>query len=286
MPRSLLSYTDPPARFDVTLGRRPGGAQELVLTAATPPEHAPTPSLPLPPATFRAFADVPPTAEGVRTFAQQFGWLTAPQAYHQIAGYPDRRHGEPVAVWEREIHRLRRWVAVWEAWRAGDLEALATAWAVVTVELPDGPDVDVTEDPDGTSVCLVKWKLTGGLGQPRDETLLAETPALLAVGITGELPQVLGPGAGLSVALAESRGGVVLAPRAASLLGAIWLQFTHALANGLTVRPCHTCGTWFEVGPGARPKNRLYCSPKCKLRWFREQRGGARGDAPPGRLGV
>lgn len=286
MPRSLLSYTAPPARFDVTLGAGATGARELVLTAATPPEHAPTPSLPLPPATFRAFADVPPTAEGVRTFAQQFGWLTVPQAYHQIAGYPDRRHGEPVAVWEREIHRLRRWVAVWEAWRAGDLEALATALAVATVELSGDLDFGVTEDPAGTKVRLVTWKLTGGIGQPRDETFIAQIPAMLAVGITHELTQVLSPAAGLTVALTESHGGVVLAPRAASLLGAIWLQFTHALANGLTVRPCHTCGTWFEVGPGARPKNRLYCSPKCKLRWFREQRGGARGDAPPGRLGV
>ena len=99
-------------------------------------------------------------------------------------------------------------------------------------------------------------------------------PAILAAGISSEMSRVAR--SGLRVALAQSDGGFVLAPRSKSLLGSIWLQFAQALADALTVRRCQTCGTWIEIGLGARPKNRRYCSPKCKLRWFR-----GRGRRPP-----
>lgn len=273
MTRSLLNYASPPVRFDVTQGRGSNGKPHLVLVAAAPaPEDAPW--LPLPSATFRALADVPFTAEGVRTFAQQFGWLTAPEPYTQIVGYPGTLEGEPLSTWQNEIGRIRRWVAVWEAWRSEDLGALATAIDVALTEFSGNTDVMVSEDPNETDAWLTAWKSRKGVGKKPPKSLGSDAPAILAVGISGELEQVLAlPHSSVRLAVTEFNGGFALAPRSLSLLGAVWLQFAQALADGLTVRRCQSCGKWIEIGPGALPKNRLYCSPRCKLRWFREHQG-------------
>ncbi len=218
---------------------------------------------PLPGAEFRKFADVAPTAEGVRQFASRLGWLTAPQAYDSIEGYPDIRLAEPVATWADAIARVRRWVEVWEAWRAQDLDAMARATARA-MEITDLTDVTVTDDPAGWDARLAAWRGT----VPPADLRLSDAPGLLAMGISDELRR---RGGAISPVLREGPDGdeFVLDTRSHSLLAAIWVQFAHALAHNHTVRPCAVCGAWMEVGQGHYSKNRMFCSNRCKVQAYR-----------------
>jgi len=259
MPRRATLPTE--TRFDVTLGHRAGQPPELLVVAIQGqlmPHHQPVPG-----ATFRTFADVAPTAEGIRQFASRLGWLTAPQTYDAIEGYPDIRLGEPVAMWADAIAHVRRWVEVWEAWRAQDLGAMARA-AVQAMGHLEVPDAEVTDDPADWDARLTAWRGT----VPPSDLRLSDAPGLLAMGISDKLRRLDGV---ISSALREGPDGdgFVLEPRSRSLLAAIWVQFAHALVHNHTVRPCALCSVWMEVGPGHYSKNRLFCSNRCKVEAYR-----------------
>lgn len=266
MPRHAIPPTGP--RFDVTLGHRAGQLPDLVVVATH--GRVEPPPQPLPGATFRTFADVAPTAEGIRQFASQWGWLTAPQAYDSIEGYPDIRLGEPVATWADAIARVRLWVAVWEAWRAQDLDAMTRA-AVQALARLDVGDVTVTDDPADWDARLTAWGRHDTV--PRSDLRLADAAGLLAMGITEELRR-LGATVGPVLREGPDGDGFVLEPRGHSLLAALWVQFAHALAHHHTVRPCVICGAWIEIGPGRHSKNRLLCSNRCKVQAYRQGRLG------------
>lgn len=257
MPRIATPSTE--IRFDVTLGHRSGQLPELAVVATRERDAI---QLPLPGATFRTFADLRPTAEAIRGFATKFGWLTAPQSYDRLEGYPDAYVAEPVAVWEEAITRVGRWVAVWEAWHGQDLDAMARA-AARAMEITDVMDVAVTDDPQHWDAWLDARRRRA---EATPEGLqLSDGAALLAMGVTSELDRLCAP-TRLILREGPDGDGFALETRALSLLGSIWLQFARALEHGRTVRPCDVCSAWMEIGQGGYSKNRQFCSNRCKLR--------------------
>lgn len=44
------------------------------------------------------------------------------------------------------------------------------------------------------------------------------------------------------------------------LLGAIWIQLAHTLADGIKLGACLHCGQWFEAGQGGRRLDAKFCS--------------------------
>src|SRR5262249_22046787 len=59
-----------------------------------------------------------------------------------------------------------------------------------------------------------------------------------------------------------------------NLLGAIYLQFAHAIQGGRQSRRCQQCNTWFELARGRT--DRSYCSNACRTRTHRERQQRAR----------
>jgi hypothetical protein len=74
---------------------------------------------------------------------------------------------------------------------------------------------------------------------------------------------------GVAVEFIKNTSLDVLGIRATSLIGALWLQFVMAVAEGRSFRACEVCGKSFELRPEINRKSRYYCSDACRVKAFR-----------------
>lgn len=58
-----------------------------------------------------------------------------------------------------------------------------------------------------------------------------------------------------------------------SLKDAMWFQFARFVSDGMQIRNCAQCPTWFAFGSGTgRRKSALYCSDKCRKAAYEKHR--------------
>ena len=226
----------------------------------------------------RILADTEPTEVGVLAFADQFGLLGAGDAMIQVQATPAGAlvgTGETLAVWQRQIGRLRMVIELWEAAVAGDVERLAQhiLWA------PDASwvayDTHAASPPESGPRPLgwgreTIWRLQ--IDGPAGEALKVGDlvrPAFMWVGqkVNEVLKEEVSPQ--LRWNADRTALSLQLVPR--SLAGALWLQLASAIERGVLFRRCAECGTWFEVSPGVGRANKQFHSAACRTRAYRRR---------------
>src|SRR5262249_40435778 len=81
---------------------------------------------------FLAFAETPPTEEGILEFANKFGALgrasrfaDGPEPPHDEQGRPTRPVGEPFELWRQQISDLQQAAELWRMCQESDVAGLA-----------------------------------------------------------------------------------------------------------------------------------------------------------------
>jgi len=233
------------------------------------------------PGLFRIFADLDPAPDAILSFADAYGHLTtdhstaregsddaSAQVRIELSGgeEPIIAEGEPLSFWLSEMDAIRHAVAIWDAVRARNAEALAQCirWRDdgVYYECASAKAEPISTYADHPE--FLRWFRKGDLVEPAILWLLGRlnarlerrTPALFqwSPERPGELHLVYIPG---------------------SLIEAMWLEFAFAVDESKDYRKCPQCGTWFEIAPDKARANRLFCSSACKSRNYRERKARA-----------
>lgn len=217
----------------------------------------------------RTFAELDSRDPGaVLAFADERGWLASELVPLPAELWPAgadsvpvggfwRGAGEPIAAWQREAEAMRDALALLDAitggaralrglldW-SGERVAYFAGRRLVAYLGPHDPAWEKVSrrDPIGTARLLARELVNEGLTGP-----LADA----------RLPGRSEPRVRAEVELASE----ALAPVAANLAGALWLQAAELLTGELAHRRCESCGRWFEV----RRRHAVFCPerPSCR----------------------
>ncbi|MFC1628424.1 hypothetical protein ACFL3H_04865 [Gemmatimonadota bacterium] len=235
-------------------------------------------------ALFRTFADTKVTREGILEFADKYGSLggdvrrivlrvsKTSTSKRDRQSRPDK--AEPFSVWIQEIAAMKRAVELWDMLRESEEDELSRyiVWDGED-ELPyydSHPDSIDSETPrEGNMAHRItlhgktrrrNWQYfqTGDLIQPAWNQLSKE----INRGIEDRvLPALLWDSS-------YSRMILMLEPN--SLIGAMWLQFAHAVSGEQEYRRCLTCDKWIAIN--SQQSRMKYCSGKCRQKSYRNRR--------------
>jgi hypothetical protein len=240
------------------------------------------------PGLFRNFARVPPKdRDAILAFANQYGNLGVVQALYELAPNEPGRllgiWGEKHQEWAQHIDQMQRAVAIWDKVQAGDVAGLSRFirwrraggtgyWAYDSH--PDLPRIEVvppkaSPPPPGRHSQLIES--VEGLFKPDD----VFTPARFLVQrwVNAHLKDRASP----HLLYQLEYGTQVLQIVPHNLLGAMWLQFAHAIAGNKKHRSCKECGKWIEISSedDGRSARRMFCSDSCKFRDYRRRKDRA-----------
>jgi hypothetical protein len=237
------------------------------------------------PALFRTFADLEPTQEAVRRFADQYGMLGEPVAEvialplvggdpaapvgvrFDIADGIERQlaEGERLDSWAAQIQTMVELVTLWDAVTRGTSSlAERIVWYEDRVEYRYGRGWSLI------AATLIDPQIFGRL---RRGDLI--TPALMH--LQKRVNERLAALATARLLWDHDREHLRLYVTPRSLLGVLWLQFARAIDGARRYLTCAQCGGWMEVSPDVRRSDARYCSGTCRTRAHRMRlRSGAR----------
>ena len=255
---------------------RPVGAAGFAVTRYNPlAEHS---------GLFRVFADIDPTEDAIKAFADRYGLLGGEAARIIVLteDVGDKKGpvgiGESLSAWHRELLAMSQAVTLWELARHGDVEQLSRFihWDEKGVQYRSHPDLASGELPE-----LPYLKTIASIASenrqpdPFDRFKRGEViqPALYYVQrvVNKHLKERVSP----RLLWNESRThlGVYFVP--GSLVGALWLQFAQAIERNNDFRKCAECGIWFELSPQTARSNKTYCSNACRTKTYRKRKAEA-----------
>jgi hypothetical protein len=242
------------------------------------------------PALFRDFADTSRMQEGVLRFANRYGLLGKGTA------------DESFSLWQREITAMRQAVDLWALHQAGDQQGLARhiTWHTDVdsndlvqyqsepvlagpdeAESPHTDDRDVDpetgESPDlrslsTTAVIAAKDHHPEWLERFRPGDVFLPALVFIQRRVNDRLHELVSPR--MLYDVGQDRMALRLVP--ATLLGALWLQFSEAVTEDRKHQRCMVCSSWFEIRPPATRSTRMYCSNTCRIRAQRSRSAQAR----------
>jgi len=255
------------------------------------------------PQLYRTFAEVEPSEDGFREFAEQYGLLR--KSSHDGQRGPETEKEEwyhrngiiehPSVTDARERTTLAS-ANTFEAWRE--------EWEHLTyvVQLYDLASTGTTKaGPSGRSPRIalersvdgVDWRdlLVGAEGRRAlNKTVLGrarlESPEFLLNFVLLNINQKLASEQTADAVYAQllytpDRGpsecafSMHIVP--SNLVGAMWLQFARELAERPEYRRCPNCSKWFEISPDGRGKrtNAKFCTSRCQVaKWKLEHPKG------------
>jgi hypothetical protein len=251
------------------------------------------------PALFRAFAETPPTEEGILAFANKWGALGESDVAvgdTPLAGWP----AEHFSAWVRSISQVRQAVWVWNrltsAMPKEQRELLrhvrwerdeAGHMSVIYDSHPGLPPTQAWADDGFMRVAeVIASDHFGGEALSRYEVGEVSQPArtflcrLVNAALRGRVSPQLFPDEGMVGANLPVMASLRLVPL--NLYACLWLQFAQAMTSDKEQRQCVGCGEWFEVrGKRVAGRRRVradkeYCRPACRLRAYREKQDHAR----------
>lgn len=225
------------------------------------------------PGLFREFADLALTEPAVLAFANRYGLLggavtKAIRPDPSNATSQDSVWGEAVAEWFAEIVFLRNAARLWDWLSNGDYASLGRhiKWRNASVSYDSTPEVDGSEPPAQMHSLIASPLLDDELFRqlrPGDLTL----PTLLE--IQRQVNERLRKGISPQLLIDGSKASLAMYFVPSSLIGAMWLQLSEAIAGHKTYRDCRQCGHIFELRPDTARTNRVYCSNACKTKAYR-----------------
>jgi hypothetical protein len=238
------------------------------------------------PGLFRVFAEIEPTHDGIKAFADRFGPLGGniakriplydqPNAQGTPIGF-----GEPLAAWKDEILMMRLAIDIWEAARNGDVGGLqrVISWAehgsgVQILSHPELPKGELPEAPAHVERALIAGTHLGDdvLGRFVPGDLLRPALHYVQSTINKMLEGRASPR--LLWDAKRERLGLYIVPD--GLIGAVWLQFARAVERDSGFRQCAECGIWFELAPGTARADKQFCSTACRTKAYRKRQAEA-----------
>jgi hypothetical protein len=263
------------------------------------------------PTLFRTFADVELTKDGIRQFANQYGWLGFPSPYIPRAASrsPSRMTaeevddsivwGERIFDWLCAIDTMRNAVGLWDLIRKNDVRELGKRIVLTQPQPGDlleearwSCEATYEKPPPGTSVRdRMRWRqrLNAGMLFARRQRLNAGT--LLASDVHEHdgvvfaaqrylqtwVNRQLGGEVSPQIAFDAATGDPTLEYQVHTLESTLWLQLAQAMCGHKQQRTCPECGTWFEISRDRHGKTerRVYCSTACRCKSYRRRRDEA-----------
>ena len=233
---------------------------------------------------FRVFAEIEPTHEGIRVFADKFGLLGGNAG--RIIDMPEPRpkeghyigNGEVQDVWRHEIFTMRQAVGLWDKARLGDVESLTQViqWDDKGVRYVSPSELGQKARPDQPWIETLAWIATDDynpelLGRFRRNDVIE--PALYYV--QRVVNERLKGRASPRLLWDHDRPQLGLHMVPNSLAGALWLQFAHAIERNSDFRQCNECRIWFELSAQSGRSDKVYCSNACRSRAYRKRQANA-----------
>jgi hypothetical protein len=219
---------------------------------------------------FRTFADTDPKPAGLLSFANRFGRLSRTIISGLSITKPPLRpltfgdviDGEAVDDWRREIARFKALVSLWDRVAAKDIRGLSdyVSWNDATAT--------VTTRPFGD------WRRVA-VGGFRRGDLIWPALAYLRTHVSQQLASATAP----SIEFTPDGSKLRLIYQPQTLLGAMWLQFAHAMTGPKEFRRCRACARLYEVSRDkttGRRADSIFCSHACKSRDQRTRKGTVR----------
>ena len=209
------------------------------------------------PELFLTFSMTPLTADGVLSFASNFGVLGLGEM------------AEPLSEWFEEIQLLHQLVELWTAYQKQDRNRLAELMRLAKVPLDEVLDINealtqVLEVMDHNK--LQRSIQPKNLQSPAKEVKSLDQVVLehISTKVEAHLSHLARP----ILYIDEKKSGLVLNVAPVNLLGAIWLQFAMAVTSNKRYADCVVCGQPFEVKKGVRKT----CSDRCRQALSRSKR--------------
>ena len=215
---------------------------------------------------FRDFAMLEPTEDAVLRFASKFGRLGDPIDEFMVrVGSETVEVGERLWDWGTEISAVRRIFELWEAarerkvgwlkkfirwegqrlvyfctqegYRLGDpIDRAHGFWSIASAE---------------TRPHVLKEFRPGDVVQPA----LVHVQRIVNEALDGHV----------SARLLRVNDQIRMCHVPKSLRSALWLQFGQAVAGNKNYRQCARCPRWFEIGPRAGRRDKMYCGVSCRV---------------------
>jgi hypothetical protein len=252
------------------------------------------------PALFYEFGEMEPVEDAVQAFANAYGALGIGSIVTLSDGTQSR--GENLRVWQQEIIAMRHALRIWQALRNQMEQKLRTWFHVDThgdestvLYTPDEPwpqDVSthyshsVMRASPADPVRFMPEDLHWGSSDVSriDETTNAMTLALAVLRMLVGVRLMINGNISFEYRQDMQRP-VPLALKIfmPSLVSALWLQLATAIEEDQRYQRCPQCQCWFLVAAKARRASTTYCSPRCRIKAFRErheQTPGTRGPSP------
>jgi hypothetical protein len=202
---------------------------------------------------FRTFSELAPTRESIQGFANEYGWLglwSLPREMRYVGA-------ESFMQWTHEVLRINPLVTLWEALRIGDDIQIAKflRWRDDEIIYELGSDWTGTI----TRADLPQaWLCPGELITPAWHVLQRHLNEAVSIHPTAP-----------SLAMSPE-GKLRLWLRPQNLASGLWLQFASAVSENHSLRSCHVCTRWFQVGPdGDRRTDAEFCSNACRQKKYR-----------------
>ena len=213
----------------------------------------------------REFARTPPTLEGIKKFADEFGLLGGDIGETPVVdvGGPHSPigPGEGFSDWAVEISRMAEAVEFWDLARKNDTKRLSDL-------------IHWREDSVALKLAIGYRRIAASnfrtdlfeQVQPGD---LVE-PAMFVVQeiVNDHLSNKARAGPRLLWDVKQRTLSQRVTPRA--LIGAIWLDFLLAIDGNTDYRPCLRCDAPFPVTP--KGQRRKFCSDRCRVAHHRKKR--------------
>jgi hypothetical protein len=211
--------------------------------------------------TSRATADQDRSDHAIIEFANKYGVLGLNRkiSWTNTGG---RLHGELHSDWYDEIAAMKRSVAVWEAFEAGDSAFLES---VINFE-ESGVSFDSQESDMSYTIASTDWRAdawqfieTGN----HFDAAICFVQQIVNKHLAGRISPRL---------LWSDHRDIGMHQVPSSLVGAMWLQFGRAIDGRKSFHPCRSCGTWIEVSTTGARSSRKFCSGACRSRNYRARR--------------
>jgi len=215
---------------------------------------------------FRTFAATEPTTEGILAFVKKHG----PLGIQKISAYFNKENalrqtyeddweklgavGENIDNWIREIRWMRNVLNLYD-----HIEEMAPeyirweGYREVWLDLPGGSKLIASGEKNPELLLELR---------PGDAIGPATTWILYCINyqIKDSVPQMSIINGCLQTYISPS-----------SLLAALWLQFSIAIAEEKKYQACKHCGTYFEIGTGRGQRTKKFCSESCRVMAHRKK---------------